>query len=57
MSTVQLVRVSTYAKRIGKSVELVRHWIRTGKFKEGREYIVIDGVTFINLNNIQNERD
>lgn len=44
-----LVKVSTYANMIGKSVELVRTWIRNGKFKENEQYIKIDGVIFINL--------
>ena len=52
MKTENLLRVSTYAKRIGKSVECVRVWIRTGRFREGKECVTIDGVTFINTEEV-----
>ena len=45
----KLVRVSTYARSINRSIELVRIWIRTGKFKENEDYIRIDGLIFIIL--------
>ena len=48
-----LVKVSTYAKMIGKSTELVRIWIREGKFKIGKEVEVIDNVQFINLDKVE----
>ena len=52
----KLVKVSTYAKMIEKSVETVRVWIRTGKFREGIEYEKIDDVVFINLENVDVEK-
>lgn len=54
METKKLLKVSNYAKSIGKSTELIRVWIRTGKWTYGKEVIMIDGVTFVNLENIDN---
>lgn len=53
MEQENLVKVSTYANMIGKSVELVRVWIRNGKFKEKEQYVKIDGVIFINLDKVE----
>lgn len=57
MNNNKLVRVSTYANMIGKSVETVRVWIRTNKFREGIEYVVIDGIKFINLDKVDVENE
>ena len=54
MSKENLVKVSTYARSINKSVELIRKHIREGKWKENKEFIKIDGVIFINLNKVSN---
>ena len=45
----KLVKVSSYAARLGKSNELIRLWIRRGVFKEDIDYLKIDGVIFIIL--------
>lgn len=45
-----LKKVSSYARSIGKSVELIRVWIRSGKWVEGVDYVIIDGVTFVKVN-------
>lgn len=42
-----LIKISTYARSIGKSCECIRIWIRSGKWKEGKDYVSIDGVIFI----------
>lgn len=49
-----LVKVSTYARNIGKSNELVRSWIRSGKLNEDNGLVVIDGVMFINKKEVKN---
>lgn len=48
-----LVKVSTYASNIGKSNELVRSWIRSGKLNEQNGLVVIDGVMFVNLKEVK----
>lgn len=48
-----LVKVSTYARNIGKSNELVRSWIRSGKINEDNGLVVIDGVMFINKKEVK----
>lgn len=49
-----LVKVSTYAKSIGKSSELVRLWIRKGDWTKGKEYVLIDGMPFVNAKTAKN---
>ena len=51
MELKNLVRVSTFAKNIGKSTECVRVWIRNGFLIKNKEYFVIDGVYFIDVEN------
>lgn len=53
MNTKDLVKVSTYAGMIGKSNELVRSWIRSGKLNEKNGLVVIDGVMFINKKEVK----
>lgn len=48
-----LVKVSTYASKIGKSNELVRSWIRSGKLNEQNGLVVIDGVMFVDLKEVK----
>jgi len=47
MDITKLVKVSTYARKINKSVEIIRYYIRTGRWTEGKEYVKIDGVPFV----------
>lgn len=53
MDISRLVKVSTYANMIGVSVELIRLRIRTGKYRENKEYVKIDGYILINLDNVE----
>lgn len=53
MDISRLVKVSTYANMIGVSVELIRFRIRTGKYRENKEYVKIDGYILINLDNVE----
>lgn len=48
-----LVKVSTYARNIGKSNELVRSWIRSGKLNEQNGLVIIDGVMFVDLKEVK----
>ena len=49
MNALNLVKISTYADIIGRSVGTIRNWIKSGKFRNGFEYVTIDGVQFIDM--------
>lgn len=53
MDIKDLVKVSTYAKMIGKSTELVRFRIRTGIYEENKDYYNLDGVFLIDKKHIK----